>query len=110
MGLLGGAAREVALSAAMCCLLVPPVAWIATLGRGYLPPLGFAIFTGVLGNVFAATGWGKWFPYSIVPLYTGIAGPRVSVLEPGSYAVVLVVFAAGVAATVWQVRFADETQ
>ena len=109
-GLLGRAARDVALCAAMCCLLVPPVAWIATLGRGYLPPLGFAIFTLVLGNVFAATGWGKWFPYSIVPLYTGIAGPRVSVLEPGSYAVVLLLFAAGIAATVWQVRSADDTQ
>ncbi len=109
-GLLGRAARDVGLCAAMCCLLIPPVAWIATLGRGYLPPLGFAIFTLVLGNVFAATGWGKWFPYSIVPLYTGIAGPRVSLLEPGSYAVVLLLFAAGVAATVWQVRSADDTQ
>lgn len=108
--LLGRAARDVVFAAVMCYLLVPPVAWIATLGRGYLPPLGFAIFTGVLGNVFAATGWGKWFPYSIVPLSTGIAGPRVGVLEPGSYVVVLAVFAAGVAATVWQVRFADETQ
>ncbi|HWM92814.1 MAG TPA: ABC transporter permease [Thermoanaerobaculia bacterium] len=109
-GLLGRAARDVGLCAAMCCLLIPPVAWIATLGRGYLPPLGFAIVTLVLGNVFAATGWGKWFPYSIVPLYTGIAGPRVSVLEPGSYVVVLLLFAAGVAATVWQVRSADDTQ
>ena len=109
-GLFGRAARDVGLCAAMCCLLTPPVAWIATLGRGYLPPLGFAMITFVLGNVFAATGWGKWFPYSIVALYTGIAGPRVSVLEPGSYAVVLLVFAAGIAATVWQVRFADDTQ
>lgn len=109
-GLFSRAAREVGLCAAMCCLLMPPVAWMATLGRGYLPPLGFAIVTFVLGNVFAATGWGKWFPYSIVALYTGIAGPRVSVLEPGSYAVVLLVFAAGVAATVWQVRSADDTQ
>lgn len=109
-GLLVGAVRDVALSAGMCGLLVPPVAWIATLGRGYLPPLGFTIVTLVLGNVFAATGWGKWFPYAIVPLHTGIAGPRVSVLEPGSYVVVLLLFAAGVGATVWQVRSADETQ
>lgn len=109
-GLLGRTAGDVALSAAMCCLLVPPVAWIATLGRGYLPPLGFAIVTFVLGNVFAATGWGKWFPYAIVPLFTGIAGPRVSMLEPGSYVVVLLVFAAGIAATVWQVRSADDTE
>ena len=108
--LLGRAARDVGLCAAMCCLLIPPVAWIATLGRGYLPPLGFAIVTLVLGNVFAATGWGKWFPYSIVPLYTGIAGPRVSLLEPGSYVVVLLLFAVGVAATIWQVRSADDTQ
>jgi ABC-type transport system involved in multi-copper enzyme maturation permease subunit len=109
-GLFGRAARDVGLCAAMCCLLIPPVAWIATLGRGYLPPLGFAMVTFVLGNVFAATGWGKWFPYSIVPLYTGIGGPRVSVLEPGSYVVVLLVFAAGVAATIRQVRYADDTQ
>ena len=72
--------------------------------------LGFAIVTLVLGNVFAATGWGKWFPYAIVPLHTGIAGPRVSVLEPGSYVVLLLLFAAGIAATVGQVRSADETQ
>ncbi len=108
--LLGRAAWDVALAAAMCGFLVPPVAWIATLGRGYLPPLGFMIVTLVLGNVFAATGWGKWFPYAIVPLFTGIAGPRVSVLEPGSYAVMLLLFAAGIAATVWQVRSADDTQ
>ena len=94
----------------MCCLLAPPVAWIATLGRGYLPPLGFAIFTLVLGNVFAATGWGKWFPYAIVPLSTGIAGPRVSVLEPASYVVLLLLCAAGVAATIWQMRTADNAQ
>jgi ABC-2 type transport system permease protein len=94
----------------MCCLLVPPVAWIATLGRGFLPPLGFAIVTLVLGNVFAATGWGKWFPYAIVPLFTGIAGPRVTVLESSSYVILLLLFAAGVAATLWQVRSADETQ
>lgn len=109
-GLLGRTARDAALSAAMCFLLVPPVAWIATLGRGYLPPLGFAIVTFVLGNVFAATGWGKWFPYSIVPLYTGIAGPRVGLLEPGSYVVVLLLFAAGIAATMRQVLSADDTQ
>ena len=34
--LLGRAAQDVGLCGAMCCLLVPPVAWMATLGRGYL--------------------------------------------------------------------------
>lgn len=108
--LIAGAAFDSALAAAMSCLLVPPVAWIATLGRGYLPPLGFAIFTLVLGNIFAVTGWAKYFPYSIVPLYTGIAGPRTTVLEPASYAIVLVFAALGTAATMWQVRAADNAQ
>jgi ABC-2 type transport system permease protein len=91
-------------------LLVPVVAWIATLGRGYLPPIGFTIFMLVLGNVFGATGWGKWFPWSIIPMLAGMAGPGVEVLAPGSLVVVGLTFAAGVAATIWQLRWADNTQ
>ncbi|MFH0882378.1 MAG: ABC transporter permease, partial [bacterium] len=55
-------------------LLVPVVAWIATLGRGYLAPIGFTIFMLVMGNVFGMTGWGKWFPWSIAPMLAGMAG------------------------------------
>ncbi len=91
-------------------LLVPVVTWIATLGRGYLPPIGFVILMLVLGNVFGMTGWGKWFPWSIVPMLAGLAGPPVEVLEPGSVVVVLLTFAAGVAATILQFRYADNTQ
>jgi ABC-2 type transport system permease protein len=91
-------------------LLVPMVAWIATLGRGYLSPIGFTIFMLVLGNVFGATGWGKWFPWSIIPMLAGMAGPRVEVLAPGSLVVVGLTFIAGVLATIWQMRWADSTQ
>lgn len=108
--LIGAAAWDAALSAGMSLLLVPPVAYMATLGRGYLPPMGFAMFTLVLGNIFAATGWGKWFPYAIVPMYTGIAGPRSQLLEPGSYAVVFALFAVATAATMLQLRNADNNQ
>jgi ABC-2 type transport system permease protein len=91
-------------------LLVPVVAWIATLGRGYLPPIGFTIFMLVLGNVFGATGWGKWFPWSIVPMLAGMAGPKLEVITPGSLVVVSLTFVAGVAATILQLRNADNTQ
>ena len=33
-------------------MLVPTVAWIAAIGRGYLAPMGFTIFMLILGNVF----------------------------------------------------------
>jgi len=97
----------VALAAGVGFLLTPVVAWIATLGRGYLPPLGFAMLVLVLGNVFGATGWGRWFPWSIVPLYAGVAGPRVETLAPGSLVVVVLTCVVGVAATVGQITRGD---
>jgi len=63
-------------------LLMPLVAWIAALGRGYLAPLGFALLTLLLGMGLGATGWGKWFPWSIVPLFAGIAGPAPQARRP----------------------------
>lgn len=108
--LAAGAAGNILLAALVAWMQVPFVAWIATLGRGYLAPLGFTIFTLVLGNVFGATGWGKWFPWSIIPLFAGVAGPRVETLAPGSLVVLAFTFVAGVAGTTWQLRYADSTQ
>lgn len=106
---LAAGAGDVLLAATAVFLLTPVVAWLASLGRGYLPPLGFAMLALVLGNVLGATGWGKWFPWSIAPLFAGVAGPRVEVLAPGSVVVLLVTFAAGLGATIAQVRWADTT-
>jgi len=103
-------AGEILLAAGVSFLLMPVTAWIATLGKGYLPPLGFAILTLVLGTVLGATGWGKWFPWSIVPLFAGTAGPRAETLAPGSLIVVFLTFAAGIAATIGQLRWSDNTQ
>ena len=102
--------RDVALVAAVTFLLAPIVAWIATLGRGYLPPLGFALAMLVLGDVVGKTGWGPWFPWSIVPVFVGSVGQRATALAPGSVVVVGLTFLAGIAATVAQLRYADNTQ
>ncbi len=103
-------AGDTLLASLVAFLLVPVVAWIASLGKGYLPPLGFAIMMLLLGNVFGATGWGKWFPWSIVPLFAGVAGPRVETLAPGSLLVIALTFLGGVGATVAHVRYADNLQ
>lgn len=91
-------------------LLAPFVAWVALLGRGYLPPLGFAIFMLVMGMVVGATGWGKWFPWSIVPLFAGAAGPRSEALAPESTLILVAAFLAGIVLTVLHIRYADNTQ
>jgi len=109
-GLALGGARDALLAAGVAYLLAPVVAWITTLGRGYLPPLGFALAMLALGNVFAKTGWALWFPWSIVPLSIGMVGQPVQTLPPGSYVVVAFTFLAGIVATILQTRYADNTQ
>jgi ABC-2 type transport system permease protein len=109
-GLVLSSVRDVLLAAGIAYLLVPVVAWITTLGRGYMAPLAFALTMLALGNVFSKTGWAPWFPWSIVPLLVGMVGQRVQTLPMGSFVVVGVTFAAGVAGTVWQLIYADNNQ
>jgi ABC-2 type transport system permease protein len=97
------------LAAAISFLVVPVVAWVTTLGRGYLPPLGFALAMLGLGNVFGKTGWAEWFPWSIVPLMVGMVG-QPQTLPAGSYVVLALTFVAGTAATIAQLQWADNAQ
>ena len=109
-GLAVGALGNSLLAAAISFLLVPVVAWITVAGRGYMPPLAFALAALALGNVFSKTGWAEWFPWSIVPTLIGMVGKPVGALPVGSYVIVAATFAAGIAATIVQVRLADNTQ
>lgn len=62
--------------AALNLALMTPVALLASAGRGYLPPLGWAFFTIVVAQVAAAIGWGDWVPWAVPALFSGLAGPR----------------------------------
>ncbi len=108
-GMALGAVGNAFLAAGISYLLVPVVAWITVTGRGYMPPLGFAIAMMALGNVFGKTGWSQWFPWSIVPTMVGMVG-QPQTLPAGSYVVLAFTFAAGVAATIAQLRLADTAQ
>jgi ABC-2 type transport system permease protein len=98
------------LAASISLLFVPVVAWITTVGRGYMPPLAFAITMMALGNLFGKTGWAEWFPWSIVPLMIGMVGQPVDGLPASSYVMLAFTFVAGIAATIAQVRYADCAQ
>ena len=104
------AVHDALLAAAIAYLLVPVVAWIAMLGRGYLPPLGFALAMLALGNVFSHTGWAAWFPWSIVPLFIGSIGEPSTTIATSGLVVVALTFLAGIAATIAQLRWADNAQ
>lgn len=108
--LAGSAVRDALLAAGIAYLLAPVVAWVAALGRGYMPPLGFAFAMLALGQILSKTGWAEYFPYSIVPLLIGVVGKPVAALAPVSYVVVALTSVAGIAATIAQLRYADNAQ
>ena len=101
---------DLLITAAMTLLLMTPVAFIASMGRGYLPPLGFAVLTIFFAQVIAATGWGDWFPWAVPALFSGAAGPRDELLGVHSYILVLLAGMAGIAATFHWWRTADQTR
>lgn len=101
---------NVLLAATISFLLAPVVAWIAVWSRGEVAPIAFSLVMLALGNLFGKTGWAEWFPYSIVPLLIGMVADPVGTLPAGSYWVLAGTFVAGTAATILQLRFADNAQ
>jgi len=90
--------------------LIPFVALLASIGRGYLPPFGWTILTMVLAQFAAIMGWGDRFPWAIPGLFSGAAGPRAEVLGTHSYIILMIAFFLGLAATFWWWRKADQTR
>lgn len=105
-----GAVGNSLLAAGISFLLAPVVAWVTTAGRGYMPPIAFALASLALGDVFSHTGWSMWFPWSIVPSLIGMVSKPSAGVPVASFVVVALTFAAGIAATIVQVRLADNAQ
>jgi len=101
---------SILLTALLNLMLMPFVAFFASAGRGYLPPLGWALSTLALAQIAAILGWGDWFPWSVPVLVSGMMGPRAEQVGLHSYLVVLLVFIAGIAATFAWWRGADQAR
>lgn len=90
-------------------LLSTPVAFLASVGRGYLSPLGFMVFTIVLAQIIAATGYGQFFPWSIPALASGITGSDNALIENISIIIVLLTSVLGLVGTMFWWRYADQS-
>lgn len=99
--------RVLVVTAGLVIAVVTPVALVASIGRGYLLPLGITMATLALANLLAFMGWGNVFPWSIPALYAGVAGEG-NPFEPGGYWIVLLTAVAGIAATDRWWRTADQ--
>jgi ABC-2 type transport system permease protein len=83
------------LTAVLTCLLMPLVALFASMGRGYLLPLAWALGTVFLAQIAAVLGWGGYFPWSVPALVSGVLGPPAEQVGLHSYLSVLLAFGLG---------------
>ena len=108
-GVLRTGIGEIGLAAVLTVLLVTPVALVASVGRGYMAPISAMVLTLVLAQVFAATGWGVYFPWAVPGLGSGIAGPDAADLGVISYLLVVIVGGLGIVGTLLWWQRADHT-
>lgn len=97
-------------SALLTFLLLPFVALLASMGRGYIPPFGWTILVVALSQIAIVLGWGDWFPWAVPALFSGAAGPRSQLLGTHGYVVVLITSILGFALTFNWWRSADQTR
>lgn len=108
--LLVSAFWDVAISGLLTIAMLTFVAFAASLGRGEMAAIAWAILTVAMAQIVIITGWGDWFPWSVAGLYTGAAGPRNELLGAHSYFIVLIASLIGLAATFSWWRNADQTK
>lgn len=94
----------IVISAVLTISLVTPIAFFASAGHGYLPPLGAAILAIFLAQIVAVAGYGEYFPWAIPALYS-----QGSPIGPASYLIVFITGIVGIAGTFLWWELADQT-
>ena len=95
-----------ALTACLVIGVVLPFALFASLGRGYLLPIGLAVLAVMAANLIFVLGWGEFFPWGVPMLYA----QGKSALPPLSYGVVVLTGLLGMAGTYLWWKYADQNR
>ena len=98
----------IAITTLLVIIVLTPVAFFASIGRGYLLPVGVTILFVLLANVLVVAGWGPYFPWAIPALYAGTGDADVS-LGLASYIVVAATSLVGIVGTYLWWHFADQS-
>jgi ABC-2 type transport system permease protein len=94
------------ITASLVIVVVMPFALFASIGRGYLLPLGMAVLILMMTNLVAIAGWGDYFPWAVPGLYA----QGKSSLTPVSYWIVLLTGLVGMIATYLWWKYADQNR
>jgi len=94
-----------AVTVLLTIILVPPIAYFASAGHGYLAPMAVALLALGFAQAFAIAGWGEYFPWAIPALYA-----QGTQMGWASYAIVLLTGVAGIAGTLLWWELADHSR
>jgi ABC-type transport system involved in multi-copper enzyme maturation permease subunit len=89
-------------------LLCTPIAFFASYGRGYLPPIGFAILTLMIAQFTGLVGLGPYFPWGIPILFSSATGVESAQLGTVSYIILFLTSIFGLIGTLTWWRYADQ--
>jgi len=96
----------VLITSGLTIVAIFPFALIASLGRGFLLPIGVAILMMMMVNLALILGWGEFFPWAVPMLFAMGENP----LTPVSYWIVFVTGLAGIVGTYLWWKFADQNR
>jgi len=97
--------RLVAVTSGLVIVAVLPFALFASVGRGYLLPLGVAVIILMMANLTAVLGLGEYFPWAVPGFYA-----QGMPLTPVSYWVVIGTGLLGMLATYLWWKYADQNR
>lgn len=95
-----------AVTAGLVIAAALPFAFFASVGRGYLLPVGIAVLTLMMTNLVAIAGWGEYFPWAVPGLYA----QGKTTLAPISFWIVIFTSVVGMAITYWWWMRADQNR
>ena len=87
--------------AAATAALQSVTALVASMGRGYLAPVGWIVLSVALAQILAILGRGALFPWSVPALYSGAVGGDAGLGWASWLAVVATAAAGAVACGIW---------
>jgi ABC-2 type transport system permease protein len=106
MNVIGHGIVLLAATAFLTIAVALPFAFFASVGRGYLLPIGSAILILIMTNFVAIVGWGEYFPWAVPGLYSQVKIPLTAL----SYWIVCLTCLAGMAGTYLWWKFADQNR